>query len=311
MRNCFAVTLVICLMTTIAAAQTPAELEMIKAACPAAAPAKPAKPRQVLVFTLTRGFRHDSIPFGVAAMKALGEKTGAFTVTHSEDAAVFEKASLEKFDAVILLNTTGELFRPADWEKLPSDKIGPAIEVEKRLKQNLTDFVEGGKGLVGIHSATDTFYQFAWYGDAIGGYFDGHPWNAGDDVVIRVDDPTHPVAKPLEGGPLEFKEEIYQLREPYARNKQRVLLTLDEIKTNLQKGGVKRTDGDFGVSWVRTQGKGRVFYCSLGHNPHIYSNPRVLGHYLAGIQFAIGDLAADTTPLPKAKAATSQPVKKP
>lgn len=301
MYRCLAVVMASCLMGTIATAQTPEELQTISAACPAAAPAKPAKPRKVLVFTLTRGFRHDSIPFGVAAMKALGEKTGAFAVTHSEDAAVFEKPSLDQFDAVIMLNTTGEVFRPAEWEKLAADKLAPALDVEKRLKQNLTDFVEGGKGLVGIHSATDTFYQFSWYGQAIGGYFDGHPWGAGDDVVIRVDDPEHPVAKPLEGKSLEFKEEIYQLRDPYSRDKQRVLLTLDQIKTNLQKPGVKRTDSDFGVSWVRAQGKGRVFYCSLGHNAHIYMNPRVLGHYLAGIQFAIGDLPAETKPIPMQK----------
>jgi len=292
-------------------AQSPDELKQIRDACPAAAPAKPAKSRSVLVFTATRGFRHDSIPFGVAAMKSLGEKTGAFTVTHTEDAAAFEKDSLGKFDAVIFLNTTGEPFRPVDFDKLPDKEKAAASETEKRLQKNLTEFVEGGKGLVGIHSATDTFYQFPWYGDAIGGYFDGHPWTADTDVTIRIDDPRHPVASLLKDDPLEFKEEIYQLRAPWSRERLRVLLTLDQVMTDMNKPGVKRTDGDFGVSWIRKQGQGRVFYCSLGHNTHIYSNPRVLSHYLAGIQFALGDLKADTTPIPQTKFVppTSAPAK--
>ena len=120
-------------------------------------------------------------------------------------------------------------------------------------------------------------------------------------MTIRIDDPRHPVASLLSDDPLQFKEEIYQLRAPWSRERLRVLLTLDQVMTDTKRPGVNRTDGDFAVSWVRKQGQGRVFYCSLGHNKHIYSNPRVLSHYLAGIQFAIGDLKADTTPIPQTK----------
>jgi type 1 glutamine amidotransferase len=279
------------------AAQTPEQLDQLSAATPSEPAARPAKPRKLLVFTLTRGFRHDSIPIGVAAMKLLGEKTKAFAVTHSEDPAVFEEPSLKQFDAVLFLNTTGELFRPADFDQLPIDAREKAADVEKRLQTNLLRFVEDGKGLAGIHSATDTCYKWQWYGSAIGGYFDGHPWNAGDDVVIRIDDAAHPIAAPFGGQALKLKEELYQLRDPYARDRQRVLMSLDTIRTNMKKDGVKRTDGDFAVAWVRTQGKGRVFYSSLGHNAHIYTNPKILRHFLAGIQFAIGDLNVETAPL--------------
>lgn len=282
-----------------AEAQTPEQLQQLAAAVPSEPAAKPAQPRKLLVFTLTRGFRHDSIPIGVAAMKMLGEKSKAFTVTHNEDPAVFEEPSLKQFDAVLFLNTTGELFRPADFDKLPEDARAAAADVEKRLQTNLLKFVEDGKGLAGIHSATDTCYHWQWYGTTIGGYFDGHPWNAGDDVVIKIDDSSHPVVAPFGGQALELKEELYQLRDPYSRDKQRVLMSLDTLRTNMKKDGVKRTDGDFGVAWVRTQGKGRVFYTSLGHNAHIYTNPKILRHYLAGIQFVLGDLKIDTTPTPR------------
>jgi type 1 glutamine amidotransferase len=167
--------------------------------------------------------------------------------------------------------------------------------VEKR-KQAFADFIKGGKGFVGIHSATDTFYDWPEYGQMIGGYFDGHPWH--EKVTLEVEGVDHPCNKCFEGKDrYEITDEIYQYKaEPYSRKILRVLTRLDVTKTNMQKGGIKRTDGDFGVSWVKTHGQGRVFQCSLGHREEIYWNPVVLKHYLAGIQFAIGDLKADATP---------------
>jgi type 1 glutamine amidotransferase len=275
---------------------SPEARERIAAALPAKPLAEPARPRRLLVFTLTRGFRHASIPVGVEALTQLGRRTGAFEVTHSEDPGVFEPDSLSAFDAVCLLNTTGELFTPANLAALPPPEAEAARQRDARLKQSLLEFVRGGKGLAGIHSATDTFYEWPDYGRMIGGYFDGHPWNAGDDVVIRIDDPQHPLTAPLGGRSLEFKEEIYQLRDPYSRQRQRILMVLDHYRTDMSKPGVRRADNDFAVSWVRSEGRGRVFYCSLGHNEHIYWHAAVLKHYLAGLQFALGDLEAPSEP---------------
>jgi type 1 glutamine amidotransferase len=98
-----------------------------------------------------------------------------------------------------------------------------------------------------------------------------------------------------------IRDEIYQFAKIYTREKLRILLTLDMTKTP-NKG--KRKDQDYAVSWVKAHGKGRVFYGSLGHNPHIFWEPKLLQFYLDGIQFALGDLEADTTPsgpLPEAK----------
>jgi len=266
-------------LTTLAWSQAPVEVDKIAAALPANARVKPAAPRKILVFTLCKGFVHSSIPTGIKALEMMGEKTGAYTVVHSDDPATLSAENLKGFDGLCMLNTTGELFEDA------------------ALRTSVVDFVMNGKGLIGIHAATDCFYNWAQYGDMMGGYFDGHPWGSGDTVTLKIDDPGHPVTRAFKGQPFTIMDEIYQFKpEPYSRTKLRVLTSLDVEKTDMTKNGIKRTDGDFAVAWVRGFGKGRVFYCSLGHNEKTYWNPTVLQHYLDGIQFALGDLAADTTP---------------
>lgn len=256
--------------------------------------AQPAHPRKLLVFTLTRGYRHGSIPAGIEALARLGEKTGAFTTLHSEDPAMFEPDALQQFDAVCLLNTTGELFADPGLDQLTGDQRTAAEQTQRRRQQALLDFVRRGKGLVGIHSATDTCYDWPDFGQLIGGYFNGHPWH--EQVTLRVQDTDSPITQMFADPTFQIVDEIYQLRDPYSRTRQHLLLALDPAKVNWQRPGIQRTDRDFGVSWIRTEGDGRVFYCSLGHRDEIYANPLVLRHYLAGIQYALGDLPADAQP---------------
>lgn len=266
----------------------------ITEAAPAKATAKPLQKRKLLVFNLCRGFKHGAIPYGAKAMEILGQKTGAFETVVTEDIGMFEQDKLNAFDAVCMNNTTGEVFLPADMDKLPQDQQAAARETEARLKKNLLDFVSGGKGLVGIHAATDCYYNWPEYGDMIGAYFDGHPWS--EEVGVKIDDPSHPLCAAFKGQGFMVRDEIYQFREPYSREKLRLLLSIDNSKTNMQKDGIKRQDKDFAVAWVRSYNKGRVFYCSLGHNNEIFWTPAILQHYLDGVQFAMGDLQADTTP---------------
>lgn len=257
--------------------------EKIDAALPMDAPAKPKKDRKILVFSMTKGFRHSSIEHGVYAFDKLGKKTMAFSVEHSEDPAVFTADNLQRFDAVMMLNTTGNELFGEDGKKA------------------LVDFVKGGKGLIGIHSATDTFYDWEEYGRMMGGYFDGHPWH--ETVTLKIEDPDHATCKCFEGAKqFETIDEIYQYKEqPYSRDNLRVLLSLDPDGTDFKKDGMKRADNDYAVGWVQKYGEGRVFYCNLGHREDAYWNPKVLAHYLAGFQFALGDLEADTTPSAKLK----------
>jgi type 1 glutamine amidotransferase len=261
-------------------------LDKITAALPDKAPVQPKQPRKVLIFSKTAGFRHSSIPVGVKAITMMGDKTGAYTAHATEDESIFEPEKLKVFDAVFMLNTTGDCLRP---------KSGPK-ENEEVYKKSLADFVSSGKGLAGVHSATDTYHRWKEYNKMMGGTFDGHPWHT--KVPIKNLEPSHPLNAAFGGMDFDIADEIYQFRADTALPTDRkFLLSLDTVKMDVSKG--KRKDGLYPVSWCSTFEKGRTFYCSLGHREEIYWNPAVLKHYLAGIQYVLGDLPVDASPTAK------------
>ncbi|MGY8767762.1 MAG: ThuA domain-containing protein [Pirellulales bacterium] len=270
----------------------PDVIAKIEAAIPAGAPAKVKSPRKVLIFSKTNGFRHGSIETGAKSLAMLGEKTGAYTAVHSEDEAMFEPETLKQFDMVIMLNTTGECLRPKQWSKDPEEKKKEEARHEM-LKQSLVDFVKSGKGLAGTHSATDTYKNWKDYNDMMGGAFAGHPWHM--PVPIRLVDKDHPLNKVFAGEGFTVTDEIYQFRDDTAQPADRkMLLSLDPSFDQIGKG--RHENNFYAVSWIAKYGKGRTFYCSLGHRNEIYHNPAVLRHYLAGFQYAMGDLKADDKP---------------
>jgi hypothetical protein len=259
--------------------------------------AAPAKPRKVLLYSHCNGFTHGgAIAAAKVAFPAIGTKTRAFACIVSDDLANFEADRIRQFDAILFNNTTGELFTGKAFDacaRKPADQA-EADATTERLRRNLMDFVKGGKGVWGNHAATDCSYKWKEWGDTIGGYFTGHPWNM--EVGIKNDDPQSPINAAFAGQGFLVKDEIYQFnRGIYGRDKQRVLLSLDMTKTP-NKG--KREDQDYGISWIKTCGQGRVFYCALGHHQGIFTIPSILQHYVAGLQYAIGDLKADATPRP-------------
>lgn len=287
------------LLTTAAQAQfpkvNPEELKKIEAALPKEAPAKPKKSRKLLIFSKTNGFRHSSIATGAASITLLGKKTGAWEAFHTEDDSYFEADKLKQFDAVIMINTTGEIFRPSNNElkKLSKEQQAIALKREEVLKKNLVDFVKSGKGLAGTHSATDTYKNWKEYNDMMGGAFVSHPWHA--KVPVQNLNPKHPLNRVFNGKGFEITDEIYQFRNDTAKKGERkYLLALQDGWDGLKRG--KRDNNFWPISWVDKYGEGRVFYCSLGHRNEIYYNPAVLEHYLSGIQYALGDLEADATP---------------
>lgn len=259
------------------------ELARIAAAIPPKPADAPAKPRRLLVFYRTEGFVHDSIPVGVETLRQMGEKTGAFTTTATDDMAAFDPDKLAEFDAVAFVSTTQLKF---------------ANPVHRKA---LLDFIAAGKGLVGIHAATDNFPTWPEGQALIGGCFHGHPWHAGQVVAVKLDEPDHVINEGFEKKGFRVKEEIYRMKAPYSRERQRVLVSLDMSKKEnaRPKDGITGTDGDFGISWIRTEGKGRVFYSSLGHNRDIFYVPAIQRHFLDGIRYALGDLAADAVPSAK------------
>jgi len=268
------------LLTNCSGAVSPEDVQKMEAAMPAKPVATPKKPRKLLVFNLCKGFKHGSIPHWDKALEIMGQKTGAFEAVVSGDMAMFKAENLNKFDAVCLNNTTRLGFE------------------EPELRKSLMDFIKGGKGIIGIHAATDNFYKWPEAAEMMGGQFCGHPWGSGDTVAIKIDDPEHPLMAPYKGKGFKVKDEIYRTKPPlYSRDKQRVLMSLDMAdEATRKKAGPE--DTDIGISWVKSYGKGRLFYCSLGHNNHLTWDPVLLQHYLAGIQFALGDFPVDTKPKP-------------
>jgi len=263
----------------------------IQAAVPAEATAKPARPHRILVFTLTRGFRHNAIAAGAKAFELLGGATKAFNVTVSDDIGMFAPDKIRAFDAVVLMNTTGELFLPADFGTLGKKAQDKAKARDAELKKSLLEFVRKGNGLIGVHAATDCWYDWPEFGAMIGGWFNGHPWN--ETVGVKLEDPAHPLVAAFGGNGFEVEDEIYTFRAPWSRRHVRVLLTLDRAKTP-RKGN--RLDDDYALAWVRAEEQGRVFYCGFGHEVAIFENPAMLKFLLDGTQWVLGDLAADASP---------------
>jgi type 1 glutamine amidotransferase len=282
----------------------PASLESaIVSALPHEPIVKPLVRRRILIFSATAGYRHRSIPTAKLAFSRMGEVSGAYETVISDDPKNFELAVLAGFDAVMLLSPTQDFFMPNKRQR-KKFSASDLIELQARhdrLVDNLVQYVNEGGGLVGIHAATDACYQHASFGATIGALFDGHPWRADNNVTIVVADPGHAANQPVFGAQQDFqiKEEIYQFNvEPYTREHLRILLQLDPERSD-SVSGMKRIDGDYPIAWLQQVGRGRVFYSSLGHNHEIFSNSLILKHYLAGIQFATGDLKADTTPSAK------------
>ena len=262
------------------------ELQKIRGAVPEKPTVRPAGPRKMMVFWRCEGFYHGSIPVVNEALKIMGQKTGAYEVTVcTDDYSIFTPEKLRQFDVVCLNNTTHLKFNPK--------------ETPERCKA-LMDFVRGGKGIAGIHAATDNFYDWPEGMEMMGGKFTGHPWGGGGTWAIKIDEPDHPLTAAFKGKGFKINDEIYRTDPPlYSRSKQRVLMSLDmSDPTTKNAKGVKPSDADTGITWIKTWGKGRMFYCSLGHNDHLLWNPAILQHYLDGIQFALGDYKVDTTPKP-------------
>ncbi|MBN2211508.1 MAG: ThuA domain-containing protein [Sedimentisphaerales bacterium] len=276
----YRLTLVISLIFTASArAISEQEIQKITEAMPDKPVVQPAKERILLVFSLCNGYKHSSIPYWNKALDVMSEKTGAFKVVHSVDMNIINAQDLQAFDAICFNNTT----------RLTPDEA----------QQNaLMNFIKGGKGIIGIHAATDNFYNWPEGTMMMGGLFNGHPWYANGVWAIKLDDPSHPLMRPFGGKGFQVNDEIYRTSPPqYSRFNQRVLMSLDMSDANTKNAeGITAADMDTGISWIKSVGKGRLFYCALGHNHHLTWTTPVLEHYLAGIQYALGDLPADDTP---------------
>lgn len=212
----------------------------------------------VLVFSKTAGFRHTSIPDGVASIIRLGDRHG-FSVDATEDARVFSADLLQKYDVVIFLSTTGDV-------------------LDEGQEAALRSWLEAGKGLVGIHAAADTEYEWEWYGHAMGGYFKSHPQI--QEATIRIEDPDHPSTSHLSETWVRT-DEWYNYRENPRHSGVHVLMTLDE--STYEGGGM---GDDHPIAWQREVVNGRVWYTGGGHTEESFTEPEFVRHMLGGILWA-------------------------
>jgi uncharacterized protein len=255
--------------------------------CLLIATARAATPKKLLVVTVTKGFRHGSIPTAEKVLADVGKTSGAFTVdyarTEEEIAEKMTPAALKQYDGAIFANTTGDL-------PLPD-------------KQAFIDWIKSGKAFIGMHSASDTFHGFPPYIDMLGGEFETH--HAQVKVDCQNHDPKHPATRHL-GATFTVFDEIY-LQKNFHRDQVHVLLALDAHPND-------KTPGFYPISWCKEFGNGRVFYTSLGHREDMWDadtpekfkreNSKEISeayqkHILGGIQWALGLEKGDAKPQTK------------
>ncbi len=281
---------------------TEQQAKRIANAVPKKARVEPREPRRVLIWNTPfmdkcphKGY---CVPQAEHAMKLLGEMTGAYEPVVSDDVAMYLPENLKKFDAIIFNNSNGKWIRPTEKDMHKFKAYGSDQDaVEKLLRRSLMDWISQGGGIVAYHHAVGGNTHWPEFRELLGAGYWGHPWN--EEVGIKLEEPGHPLLAAFEGKDFRLADEIFQFREPYSREKLRVLLSLDVEKTNMDVPWVHRTDNDFGLAWIKRHGRGRVFYCAIGHRTEIWWNPKILRFYLDGIQFATGDLEADATPSAK------------
>ena len=227
----------------------------------------PPETYQVLVFSKTAGFRHDSIEAGVSAIEELG-RTNGFGVDATEDAGAFTAENLAKYEAVVFLSTTGDV-----------------LDAEQQAA--FEAYIRGGGGFVGLHAAADTEYDWPWYGGLVGAYFDSHP--APQPATVRFEDRANPSTAHF-APTWNHTDEWYNYRaNPRATVK--VLATVDE--STYSGGGM---GADHPITWCQEYDGGRSWYTGMGHTRESFAQENYTTMLLGGIRLAADQADADCRP---------------
>jgi type 1 glutamine amidotransferase len=208
--------------------------------------------------TTTLGFRHDSIPTARQVMASLASQSGAFTVSATENVAELTASRLSTVDVLMFALTTGEL------------------PLDAAQRTAIVDFVSNGGGFIGVHSATDTLYDWPDYGRIVGAYFKEHPWT--QPAAVNVEDAGHAISAGV-ASRFTINEEFYTFRQN-PRPAVHVLMALDASSVGAQ--------GDFPLAWTQAIGRGRSYYNALGHFSETWTDPRFQRQLTNGIVWAGG-----------------------
>jgi uncharacterized protein len=288
----------------------PSDVSAMMAALPDKPFATPQSLRHVLVLCKAAGWVHTSIPLAAKMVEYLGDKTGSWTTAITYDPAMITADNLKQYDAIFLDSTTGEFLDD------PNDKTASGAR-----RQALLDFVKGGKGLAGVHAATDSYHTngrpaspgaepsaptATWpeFNEMIGGFFKFH-WTYPTLIPVKIDDPNSPLTSMFPARGYEIVDETYTFaQDSFSRKRVHVLTSINYKKMSAEDkakepAGTKRTDGDYALSYIQRVGNGRVFYEAHGHDEKSYFLRPWVAHMLAGIQYAVGDLKADDSPSEK------------
>jgi type 1 glutamine amidotransferase len=222
---------------------------------------------RVLVYSGSTGFRHESIPAGVEAVKSIATKAG-YDVEATEDPEVFTKEKLEAFKVIVFVSTTTDPKKPeSEWF------VGAKRDA-------LQGFLKDGKGIVALHAAGDSHYHWPWYGKMIGGYFERHPKGT-PKAVQTVVDAKHPATAKLPKT-IERNDEWYYYKD--FDPTMRLLITVDPATIGNGEADVNPNP----LVWCHDFGGGRVFYSGLGHTSESYSEPYIITLIAGGLSYAAG-----------------------
>ena len=218
-------------------------------------PEPTAAPMRILVFTRTTGWRHDSIPVAIDTLRELGAEAG-LQVEHSEDPARFDAGPLARYRAVVFANTTLDV-------------------LDASQQQAFERFVGAGGGYIGIHSAADTEYDWPWYGELVGAWFDSHP------PGLQASPVRFEAGHALPGSAgWQVRDELYN----YRRNPRAQVDVIASVDESAYAGG--KMGADHPIAWCHARLGGRAWYTGLGHDIPLYADPRFRAHLLRGLRSA-------------------------
>ena len=214
---------------------------------------------EILILTKTEGFRHNSISAAANAMREFDEGNQDLSVTITEDASSVSPQNLQNFGAVMFLNTTGDVLNESQ-------------------QAALKNFIQGGGGFMGVHSATDTEYNWPWYGRMIGAYFSSHPEVQEADLFVLNN--SHPATQYLPGV-WTRTDEWYNFRD--IQDHIIPLINLDESSYEGGENGQNHP-----IAWYHEFEGGRVFYTAGGHTSESYRDQQFQRHLLGGLKYVLG-----------------------
>jgi type 1 glutamine amidotransferase len=257
------------------------ERQKIDAAVPRQLLVKPKASRKLLILDVcpAGGFYHTSIAHGNLMLQLIAKYTGAYEPIFDNNLDNLKYPRIRQYDAVFLNSVVGPVFSDPD------------------VLDGLIRYVREGGGVAGLHGVTFASQDVPEFGELMGAQEGPHQYN-GEPGTLKIDDPGSPLTKHFGGKGFSMIDEFYHfpMTGPYTREKLHVLVSVDADKTDLRRWEHLRTDRDFGMVWIKNVGRGRVFNSVLGHRPEFYMVPDLVKLILGGIQFALGDLQADTTP---------------